>query len=225
MKTTLRNKMNEMMNSAKSMYAKMRRTGVMILTGIALSMVLTSCEAVYFAPGCDTPYEQDYKQSKALSGQWTGNFGMYYSMGNRYFDAAFSDVVFYPEYYGATYGYGKQVDWYDFGPYEYIYHRFEWELRDGIVYLEYPYDHSLDCFIRDYRMTNDYLSGYFGNSDEQFRLRKIVDHYNWTPYVNTYSCGNRRDWMGARQEINFDEPADTLSQDTTIVYGNRFMNK
>lgn len=206
-----------------------RQKAMMIMAGMAMVMGLTSCEGVWIEPAYG-PAHMDYNQSKALSGQWTGNFGMYYSYNGRYYDADFTDVVFYPDYYGATRGYGKQVDWYAYGPYEYIYHKFNWELRDGIVDLFYYHDTDLNTFIRDYKMTNDYFSGYFGNSSDGFRLRKISDYYNWTPYVNTYSYGNRRDWCEARQMFELSDSTDArqafdASQEGNdqIKFGNRFL--
>lgn len=178
----------------------MKRTNTLLL-GLTLvtSLTLTSCEVDFYEPYYPpTTGGMDRDQSMALSGQWTGDFGMFYTyqVGGRTmtFDSYDSDVVFYPEYNGARRGWGKEVDFYETGPYEYIYHELRWEIRDGILYLTYPSDPDMDCWIRDYRMTNDYFTGYFGNSTQQFRLRKLADHYDWTPYVDTESYGDRRDW-------------------------------
>lgn len=165
-------------------------------------MALMACTAF---TSCDVWYDDnDYDQSKALSGQWTGDFGMNYTYtftyrGRRYteiFDSYDTDVVFYPDHNGATYGYGKQVDFYEYGPYEYIYHKFDWRIVNGIVQLRYYEFPDMDTDIYDYHMTNDYFTGYFDNSNEGFKLRKIADYYNWTPYVNTYGYGGRTDWYG-----------------------------
>lgn len=199
--------------------------GKMMMMAMAMmtTMALTSCELGYCEYG---PEHMDYNQSKVLSGEWTGDFGMYYSYNGRYFDADYTDVVFYPARYGATYGYGKQVDWYSYGPYEYIYHKFDWQVVDGVVELRYYHDPDLNTFIRDYKMTNNYFEGYFGNSPDRFRLRKIVDHYNWTPYVNTYSYGNRRDWYGeARQMFEPGDSVSTSAPTDSIVFGNRFLKR
>ena len=48
------------------------------------------------------------------------------------FDSYDTDIVFYPEYDYATYGYGYQVDWYEEGPYERMSFKFNWEIRDGV---------------------------------------------------------------------------------------------
>ena len=134
--------------------------------------------------------DMDVKQSIKFAGQWTGDFGMYYTYryhGRLYtFDSYDTDIVFYPEYDGATHGYGKQVDSYERGPYEYIYNRFNWEIRNGIVYLQYHSDPSLDCAIYDYRMTADRFHGRFGSSNDKFYLTKIADYYDWTAYMDYY---------------------------------------
>ena len=43
-------------------------------------------------------------------------------------------------------------------------------------------------------MTNDYFSGIFSSSGTSFRLYKLADYYNWTPYVNIYGYGSRYEW-------------------------------
>lgn len=204
-----------------------------MLTAMIMMGTLTSCENIFIESDYVTPTGQsmDRKQSAAFAGQWTGDFGAFYTYSTGYntyrYDSYDTDVVFYPEYNGATYGWGKEVDFYEYGPYEYIYHKFDWEIRDGIVYLTYYNDASMDCWIRDYNMTNDYFSGYFGNSSNSFRLIKIADYYNWTPYVNTYSYGERREWYGARMQENSAE-ADTTEtaqpapEEGSITFGNRF---
>lgn len=134
--------------------------------------------------------DMDVKQSIKFAGQWTGDFGMYYTYsyhGCLYtFDSYDTDIVFYPEYDGATHGYGKQVDYYERGPFEYIYNRFNWEIRNGIVYLQYHSDPGLDCAIYDYRMTADRFQGRFGSSNDKFYLTKIADYYDWTAYMDYY---------------------------------------
>ena len=134
--------------------------------------------------------DMDVKQSIKFAGQWTGDFGMYYTYryhGRLYtFDSYDTDIVFYPDYDGATHGYGKQIDYYERGPFEYIYNRFNWEIRNGIVYLQYHSDPSLNCAIYDYRMTSDRFQGRFGSSNDKFYLTKIADYYDWTAYMDYY---------------------------------------
>jgi hypothetical protein len=142
--------------------------------------------------------DMDVKQSIKFAGQWTGDFGMYYTYrhhGRLYtFDSYDTDIVFYPEHNGATWGYGKQVDYYERGPYSHIYNRFNWEIRNGIVYLQYHSDPSLDCAIYDYRMTSDRFQGRFGSSNDRFYLTKIADYYDWTVYMDYYYYYPNNGW-------------------------------
>ena len=142
---------------------------------------------------------EDINQSMALSGDWRGDFGMYYNYvdgrGRHYtFDSYDTRITFIPAYSRARYGRGTQVDYYDYGPYEYQYYKFSWEINNGSLYLTYDYDPELDTRISNYRMTNDYFSGTFASTGTSFRLYKIADYYNWTPYVNVYGYGPRNDW-------------------------------
>ena len=143
--------------------------------------------------------EDDIEQSMALSGDWRGDFGMYYNYvdhrGRTYtFDCYDTRITFIPAYSRARYGRGTQVDYYDYGPYEYQYYKFNWKINNGSLYLTYDYDPELDTRISNYRMTNDYFSGTFASTGTSFRLYKIADYYNWTPYVNVYGYGPRNDW-------------------------------
>ena len=90
--------------------------------------------------------------------------------------------------------YTAEVDYYEYGPYEYQYYKFSWSVNNGNIYLTYDYDHELDTRISNYRMTNDFFSGTFASSGTSFRLCKIADYYNWTPYVNIYGYDSRDDW-------------------------------
>lgn len=155
---------------------------------ILSAFALTSCEDI-----------DDVNQSMALSGEWRGDFGMYYNYydkwGKRYtFDSYDTRITFIPDYSHALHGRGTQVDYYDYGPYEYQYYKFSWSISNGNIYLYYDYDSELNTRISNYRMTNDYFSGIFSASGTSFKLYKLRDFYNWTPYVNTYGYGNRNDW-------------------------------
>ena len=158
------------------------------LSTIASVMLFSSCQ-----------YMEDVNQSMVLSGEWRGDFGMYYNYvdrsGREYtFDSYDTYLTFVPAYNRARYGSGTQVDYYEYGPYEYQYYSFRWNIEGGVIYLTYDYDHNLDTRINDYHMTNDYFSGTFAYSGTSFRLYKIVDYYDWTPYVNSYGYGYRNNW-------------------------------
>lgn len=145
--------------------------------------------------------DSDFNQSVKFAGQWTGDFGMYYNyeyMGRIYtFDSYDTDIVFYPEYDGATYGWGKQVDYYEYGPYSHIYNRFDWEIRNRVIYLTYYSDPSLDCAIYDYYMTRDQFTGRFGSSNDKFYMYKISDYYDWSIYTDYYHYCYNNGWHWA----------------------------
>lgn len=88
-----------------------------LLVIMLLACAFTSCER-----------DEDTDRSMCLSGQWRGDWGMYYVYNYRghdyQFDSYDTDIVFYPDYNYATHGYGYQVNWYEFGPYERLSYRF-----------------------------------------------------------------------------------------------------
>ena len=183
---------------------------------LLLSCAFTSC------------MDDDTKQSIVLSGEWRGDFGMFYDYvdinGRIYtFNSYDTYVTFVPAHSYATYGRGTQVDYYDYGPYEYQYYKFSWELRNGDIYLTYDYDHQLDTRIRNYRMTNDYFSGTFSSSGTSFRLYKLVDYYDWSPYVNYYGYYDRYDWDYAypyyapNSRSDADAPADSTKAEGQVL--------
>lgn len=190
-------------------------------------MILTLSSVSLFT-SCD----DDVDQAIALSGQWYGDFGMCYywtdGYGREYrFDSYDTNIIFYPEYDYATYGYGKQVDYYDYGPYTYQYYYFYWELENGVLYLTYPYDSGLNTYISDYAMNSNYFSGYIGDSNTRFTLYKLVDYYDWSSYSEDYSYGWNSDYYYLNSRSSSDiNSNDSLAIDTTqikIRRGNRFM--
>ena len=178
--------------------------------------------AVFSLSSC---MDEDTEQSMALSGQWRGDFGMYYDYvdghGRRYtFDSYDTRITFTPAYSYALYGRGTQVDYYDYGPYEYQYYKFSWRIKNGVVYLSYDYDPQLDTRISDYRMTNDYFSGTFSSSSTSFRLYKIEDYYNWTPYVDLYGYEDRYEWYDDNAPFSRsdgEQVADSIAAEGKVV--------
>lgn len=167
-------------------------------------------------------YIEDDKQSMVFSGEWRGDFGMYYTYVDRYgyeytFDCYDSYLTFVPAYSHAHHGTGTQVDYYNQGPYEYQYYHFRWSIDGSVIYLTYEYDHDLDTRISDYHMTNDYLTGTFSYSGINFRLYKIVDYYDWTPYVDSYGFSARNNWgrnYAPATRADAELPADSISSDS-----------
>ena len=158
-----------------------------IIAMAGLCLMFTSCA------------DDDTEEAMVLSGQWQGNWGMYY--GYTYpdgfydeFDSYDTDIIFYPDYEYATHGYGYQVDWYDrrpnangnISPYQRLSYRFNWSIINGVINLTYPGYPEYNTSIRDYRLNNSHFTGYFPNSSEPFRLNKIQDFYSWYDYDNLY---------------------------------------
>lgn len=134
---------------------------------------------------------KDQERAMALSGQWTGDFGMYYEIeyqdrhGDRKiatFDSYDTDIEFIPDHEYATHGYGYQVDFYEYGPRRKMSFKFYWDIDHGNIHLTYPGYPEYNAVIRDYHLDYDYFSGFFGESNSLFKLRKIADFYDWSPY-------------------------------------------
>ena len=149
--------------------------------------------------GCCTMFtscheDADTEISMDISGQWTGNWGMFYEYswyenGVKYsqiYDSYDTDIIFYPDYDYATHGYGYQVDWYREGPYQRLSYRFDWSVSNGRIYLTYPGYSDYDAYIYNYRLNPDRFTGYFDGAKEPFNLYKMQDYYNWYDYENLY---------------------------------------
>ncbi len=164
-----------------------------------------------FLTACD----DDIMQSRMLSGKWQGDWGMYYQYEHRgriyTFECYDTRIEFFPDHAMASSGYGRQIDYYDYGPFAYQYYYFHWYIRDGIVILNYPYDPALNTSISEYRMTNNVFSGYFINGYDRFYLRKWVDHFDWSSY-NAYYCYGPRDY-----HFPYYAPRHSEEQTTEII--------
>lgn len=183
--------------------------------------------------------DRDTVTSANLSGEWEGDFGMYYVVSDRWgrdyrYDSYCTYLSFTPVYSLANHGTGKQVDYYYSGPYERQYYSFDWQVRDGNIYLYYPYDPQLDCCIYKYSMTSSRFSGRLGCNGTDFHLRKLSDFYDWTACDGNYGCWSRNDWcyaptraMAADGTPEADAPeASTMPEldMTTLRRGSRFAN-
>ncbi len=174
------------------------------LCAVMAATVLSSCD-------------DDLSRAMTLSGEWRGDFGMFYEYeyyGRIYtFNSYDTRLVFYPDYDYATHGYGKQVDYYDQGPYVYQYYYFNWYIDRGDLVLDYPYDSNLNTVIHDYHMSSSTFYGYFGNSNNKFYLRKTADYYDWGGFTGNYYYGPRDNWYyGYRNYVKHQPaPADSLS--------------
>lgn len=203
------------------------RTWLIALFTMAITMsAFTSCD-------------DDVDMSITLSGDWYGDFGMYYDYFDRHgdyiatFDSYDTDISFIPDYDYATHGYGYQVDYYRHGPYSKVYHSFEWYVNNEVLSLHYKGERELDTKIYDFRLTDYYFTGYFDDSPTQFRLKKTRDFY-WDPYCDRY--GSYTSGIGYGYYYNDDwyyddfyartrtAEADTTATEPafTIRFGNRF---
>ena len=160
------------------------------ITLLSIMALLSTCAV------CTSCTDSDTEEAMVLSGQWQGNWGMYYDYlyaGNIYtFDSYDTDIVFYPDYDYATHGYGYQVDWYHEGPYSRLSYRFTWRIDNGVIRMHYPGYEKYNTTIRDYRINNNRFTGYFDTGTEPFYLYKIADYYDWGYY---YSYGDYHYWV------------------------------
>lgn len=162
-------------NNNSNSITTMKRLSIYLLGLIGILFSLTSCD-------------EDVSRSVVLSGEWEGNFGMYYdyeyvtNRGERRvetFNCYRTYLQFVPDYDYATHGYGFQDDYYRRGPFEYRHYDFRWEVRDEQIYMMYDHHPELDTVIRDYSMNENYFRGYCSGATEKFYLTKLHGYY-WT---------------------------------------------
>lgn len=139
--------------------------------------------AVLLAVTLFTSCDRDREEAFDLTGEWYGDFGMYYYDG--YMDESYwayeTDLRFIPEYEYATHGSGEEVDLFAWPcPIRYQCFLFYWQVRNGIISLHYPFAPELDVEIYDYHLNYNYFSGYIG--DTPFRLMKLVGAREWYGY-------------------------------------------
>lgn len=192
----------------------MKRTHFLILAIITMAIGLfSSCSLM-----------EDADKAKVLSGEWKGDFGMYYYYADRSghtekFESHYTRICFIPNYENSRSGTGIQVDYYDEGPYEYQYYQFSWSVSDGAIYLTYDYDHELDTRISDYHLKNDYFRGTFSSSGIPFTLYKITDYYDWTPYVDAYGSHSRNNWSRSNSPATRTDDEELSDSTATAVEG------
>ena len=202
--------------------------------------ILMAFVAFFAATFVSCERDPDVDGAMVLSGEWTGDLGMYYSDGFYEYDAEYSDIRFIPDYNYATHGTGEEVDYFNryYCPIRYQSFYFEWEIRNGAIYLYFPYNRQLDVTIYDYYLTTSYFSGRMGDSSTTFRLRKLVDYYDWYLYDRSsyygygywdsyYYYGKSRE-NGTAQNVEADTVATAVSAEAAAVapenftFGRRF---
>lgn len=169
--------------------------------------------------------DEDVMQSQMLSGRWQGDWGSYYEFTQHRrvstFECYDTRLEFYPDHSFASRGTGKQIDHYEYGPYEYLYYRFTWSIKDGIVTLRYPHDGSLNTYISEYRMTDNEFYGRFADSRNRFHMYKYTQDVDWSRYNGDY-------WYYEREYVGpYYAPArDKAAAPNGIVRrGNRFLDQ
>lgn len=217
----------------KKMYNFWALVAAMACTALALGS-LNSCVVI-------DNINPDVEISYSLTGDWNGDFGMYYDYYDRYdrfvcsFASYDTDLSFYPDYNDAPFGYGYQVDFYEHGPYTKIFHTFDWEIRNESIYLYYKGEPELNTIICDYTLGRSRFTGHFNNASSRFTLKKYNDYYDWRGYC---SDGNRDGFFyyyrtgwyyddsmyGTRSNVAAIDTAALKAdgQEFTIRYGNRF---
>lgn len=182
---------------------------MMALMASTMSVAFTSCE-------------DDVEEARVLSGEWTGDLGMYYSDGFREYDAAYTDIRFVPysDYHSS--GWGEEIDYFNYAycPIRYQSFRFEWRIDFGVLKLHYPYNPELDVQIRDYRLTYSYFSGWIG--DYNFRLKKLVGYYDWNLYNASSGYGYEYYDNYYYGKTRAGEDADSVATDSVPVSPEKF---
>ncbi len=198
-----------------------------------LAMLLAAAVTLVSFTSCT---DDDDVKGMVLSGEWEGNFGMYYDYQYSWgdivtFEASYTYLSFVPYDYSYNSGYGYQTDFYDYydSPYDEIYHAFTWEVRYGTIYLRYRGESEWDTYLRDYNMTNSSLTGYFADTYNRFHLRKLTDYYDWTPYINEYGGYNNGYGYGYHDRPGYyyskTRGGEAAPEGGKIVhYGNRFVD-
>ncbi len=168
----------------------------------------------------------DRGRARVVSGEWQGDFGMFYAVVNPItgqsvqFDSRNSYVLFQPNYYGASAGWGKQIDFYENGPLSRRYHRFYWEVRNGVLYLSYPSDHKLDVAIYDYYLSNSLFTGRAGDSNFRFSLRNL-SFTGWNTYSGDYYDYDNVAWSWSAYRGTSADDTSTVQTPLVVTSGRR----
>lgn len=187
-----------------------------LLLSVLLATSLVSCD-------------DDVTKSVKLSGEWEGDFGMCYDATNPYtsisrrFYASYTYLYFQPHHDYSTYGTGKQIDFYNEGPYSKQYYYFRWEVEDGHIILTYPSNRNLNIVIDSYRLTNSRFTGYING--ERFDLDKLSDFYAWDDYSGDYHYYYNDSWTWGGYYNVKSRAVVPETDDSSVVLHNRFMEE
>lgn len=112
-----------------------------------------------------------------VEGRWFGDMDMYIN-GQK---SRGSDIQFTARNLSGTRGWGVEYDYYGrYGSYT-IRHDFDWEIREGIIYLTFD-DPDLDCAIRSYSLNNRHFSGWLDGYDSSTYFDLYSYEYYWDDY-------------------------------------------
>lgn len=175
--------------------------------------------------GLSSCSDGDHDRARVLAGEWQGDWGMWYQDDDGYvYDADVTYIRLIPDHPDATYGYGYQEDYYSWDEtgsvtsyYSYLWYRFTWTVDHGRIYLTYPYNPDLDAYIRDYRLSLDRFSGYFGTSPNRFDLLKLSDFYAWTPAVQVSVNYGYAIYTGYSRQYEGEAGSKSVRKAPTIV--------
>jgi len=139
-----------------------------------------------------------------VSGRWFGDLDMWIN-GTK---CSSSEIEFMPQGWGYSKGRGVQTDYL----YSYrVTHYFDYEIIGSTIYLYFD-DPSLDCAIRDYRINDNYFTGYMdGKYDStKFRLKNYEHYYSEFASLCDYFYYAKENTMG---DI-WDETTDSIKTDS-----------
>jgi len=166
--------------------------------------------------------DEDLEDAVDLSGEWTGQMGMYFSDGYYDYDAAYTNIRFYPDYEYARHGTGEQVDYFSSPcPIRYQSFYFEWKVQNGRIFLYYPYDPDLNVVITEYHLNNHHFTGYIGST--YFQLGKLYDYYAWGLYGDNYYGYSYYDYYYAKSRSG--QAENQLPSPENFSAGRRFGTK
>lgn len=129
------------------------------------TMTLTSCD-------------EDQWTGMQLEGTWAGDMYEYNEWNGKEYWASYSEVEFIQDPFRFTTGSGYWVDYFSDAPWDYLAYHFDWTVRNRVIYIHFRED-NYEMAIWDYRLTDNYFSGYInGNKDMTFRLHHTSSP-NW----------------------------------------------
>jgi len=135
--------------------------------------------------------DEDRDIAMILSGKWEGNFGATYSVsisGSRTesYSTKTTSLTFDPHRDYGKRGSGLEVDNYGSGaPIPELVYEFFWSVNERVIHFEFPDYEGMDFDICDYELDSEYFRGTING--KKFKLRKVSDYYDWTPYKDYHS--------------------------------------